>query len=180
VPISLKNSDPVRNNDSKARPGGFERCARDHPGQSFSTISAITGICTPAVVRSAQRPSSPFPVLDAALQTGRSVRKGAPPARGPSRTTSGRRIVTLSGLPQMRHSRSEASSTAVREVLSREPLRDLDRNQPKGDRDHEEKPFHPRDPAQRRVRARVQAPSPDRLQCVDPAKPSCWPGMSGQ
>jgi hypothetical protein len=52
-------------------------------------LCARSGSWIQPAVRSALRPSSPFALRDAALQTGRSVRKGAPAARGPSRLPQG-------------------------------------------------------------------------------------------
>jgi hypothetical protein len=69
------------------------------PQTAGSTVATSKAVILLSAIscRSAMRPSSPFGLLDAALRTGRSFRKRAPAARGPSRTTLGWRIVTQSG-----------------------------------------------------------------------------------
>jgi len=54
-------------------------------GLSFSTASVRSGSRTQATIRSALRPFSPFPLLDAAPQTGPLFRKRTPVAGYPAR-----------------------------------------------------------------------------------------------
>jgi hypothetical protein len=63
--------------------------ALSHPGEDVfeRALSAQKQKYSGDTARSALRPSSPFPLLDAVSQTGRSFRKQAPGAQEPSRST---------------------------------------------------------------------------------------------